>query len=570
MKSERFVDWSASESDFNRSAEALLQRMWDGVPGCRAYVLDGRGGDEGIDIGVERHGVVFHIYQLKFFPEGMSGGFVKRRDQVKRSFLTAAARSGLEEWTLITPRNPTASERRYTLGLRGDRAIAINVWGASHLDQEAAKHPDLLGAFTRRPLVDAVRDMQLEAAALVRPDDLPERLGKLSDLANSRSLYWGMHIGSQPGMTTMTLVPKRPDAAEKEPLGIRFEASFGPEHGALHQRFEQVLSFGGSGGVDLPADVVGSLVMEGPEWFAKETSNVRVLLVPEVLAEGLPAELRIVSAEGYVRAAVPGTISALTRGVRGFTLEASFQQLALTLRSEDGVGASLTLSWLLAGLPASMARAVLLVYGLIRAGETAEVWVHGGRAATLRNPQQEFGQAELPQDCFDFVDDLTVLSREFGVEFTVPEDFTLMDRIDVRFVRHLVEGKASYSPRYASFYATLNDANPEVESEALRTERQAVFLRFENASIEVLGRRLPVGTLGAYHGSVRARDVDGGIGASEAGGGQGRRVAFDPTDDVPILLWLPDRWADADAPIRLTPWSIDGVTEKLALEALAT
>lgn len=74
MEPARFVDWSASEADFNRSVEAILQRMWEGVGGCRAYILDGRGGDEGIDVGVERDGVVFHIYQLKFFPRECLAG----------------------------------------------------------------------------------------------------------------------------------------------------------------------------------------------------------------------------------------------------------------------------------------------------------------------------------------------------------------------------------------------------------------------------------------------------------------------------------------------------------------
>lgn len=256
------VNWSSSQDDFNRSVDALVQRLWANAPGCRAYVLDGRGGDEGIDIGVERDGSVFHIYQLKFFPQGMSNGFVKRRQQVKASFDAALAHDGLEAWTLITPRNPTSSERRFTLNLRGDRDIIIDVWGQSQLDQEVARYPDLLAAFTRRPVVDLMEQMHVEKAALARPDDLTDRLGKLTDLANSRSPYWGVNLAAQPGTTTVALFPKREDAPEREPLSVTFSANFGAEQEDLRERFEDVLAFGGSGGVELPAEVVQSLTME--------------------------------------------------------------------------------------------------------------------------------------------------------------------------------------------------------------------------------------------------------------------------------------------------------------------
>lgn len=557
------VDWSSNEDDFNRSVEVLLQRVWADVPGCRAYVLDGRGGDEGIDIGVERDGSVFHIYQLKFFPEGMSGGFVKRRQQVKDSFDTALAHHGPEAWTLITPRNPTSAERRFTLNLRGNRDITVNVWGQSHLDQEVSRFPDLLAALTRTPVVDLMQQMHAEGAAMSRPEDLPERLSKLAGLANSRSPYWGVRLSAEPGITTITLVPKRDDAAEMEPLAVAFEASFGPQQEDLRRRFEELLAFGGSGGVDLPTEVVQSVTMDGPDWFVQTTSNAGVTIYPAVFAEAAPAVLRVVSPEGWALAELPGQVAALTRGSRGFTLEATFQQLDLTLRHEDGVGAGLTLGWQLAGLPAGIARNLLLVYAHIRAGATAEIWVNNRRAAALREPLATSDEAAIPQDTFDFVDDLAVLSGEFGVEFTVPTDFTLLDRLDMRFVRHLVEGRASYSPRIGSLTATL-DHEGLVEF----TDPRGVYVSMDGAALPVLGRLVPVGTLCAYHHSVRARDAANHLlVASNQEEAQARRVTFEPTDDVPIRLWLAERWADPDAPVVITPWGIDGIQEKLPQEA---
>ncbi len=52
-------------------------------------VVNGRGGDGGVDVSVTYPDGRLVIYQLKYYPEGMSGGFVGRRDKVKKSFVRA-------------------------------------------------------------------------------------------------------------------------------------------------------------------------------------------------------------------------------------------------------------------------------------------------------------------------------------------------------------------------------------------------------------------------------------------------------------------------------------------------
>lgn len=174
--------------------------------------------------------------------------------------------------------------------------------------------------------------------------------------------------------------------------------------------------------VDLPAEVVQSVTMEGPDWFAQTTSNARVTIYPAVFAEAAPAVLRVVSPEGWARAELLGQVAALTWSSRGFTLEATFQQLDLTLRHEDGVGAGLTLGWQFAGLPAAIARNLLLVYAHIRAGATAEIWVNNRRAAARREPLATSDEVAIPQGTFDFDHD----SAPYSVYS--PDDFlTLVD-----------------------------------------------------------------------------------------------------------------------------------------------
>lgn len=68
-----------SREKFDRVVEALLLAEY-GVNGAHVQVIDGRGGDDGIDVGVwDADDNVVHIFQLKHYPEGFSGKFSSSR-----------------------------------------------------------------------------------------------------------------------------------------------------------------------------------------------------------------------------------------------------------------------------------------------------------------------------------------------------------------------------------------------------------------------------------------------------------------------------------------------------------
>lgn len=166
----RQVNWLANREDFDRVVEALLQRMWSTKADGVAYAIDGRGGDGGLDVFVSANGdpdEPEHVYQLKFFPEGMSGGFKKRRDQVKNSFSSVADKPTLKTWTLVVPGNPTTQELKSVLALKGSRYVGVDVMGQSKLDEAIAHYPDLLAWATRDPLVETLRTARMETDALV-------------------------------------------------------------------------------------------------------------------------------------------------------------------------------------------------------------------------------------------------------------------------------------------------------------------------------------------------------------------------------------------------------------------
>lgn len=77
------MDWATIGQElFDRIVEALVQRVYDDTT-WDVRPIDGRGGDDGIDIEcLHKTSGHRHVHQLKYFPEGFSGKHVKRRDQI--------------------------------------------------------------------------------------------------------------------------------------------------------------------------------------------------------------------------------------------------------------------------------------------------------------------------------------------------------------------------------------------------------------------------------------------------------------------------------------------------------
>ncbi|MFE9217478.1 hypothetical protein ACFYN3_14170 [Streptomyces lavendulae] len=106
------IDWDhLTQPRFDRIVEALVHRLY--AVDAEVEVMNGRGGDGGIDIKVTVDGRVW-IYQLKYFPDGFPGSYQGRRAGIKRSF-----RKALEH----DPDDCAADRRRG--GSRGVRPLLV-------------------------------------------------------------------------------------------------------------------------------------------------------------------------------------------------------------------------------------------------------------------------------------------------------------------------------------------------------------------------------------------------------------------------------------------------------------
>lgn len=561
MDAARQFDWSASREDFDRVVEALLERVWSTKTDGVAYAIDGRGGDGGLDVFVSVDGdpdKPVHVYQLKFFPEGMSNGFKSRREQVKRSFLSVADNHALKTWTLVIPGNPTVQELKSVLALKGSRDLRLDVIGQSKLDETIAQHPDLLAWATRNPLVETLRMARMETDALAGGSDLAGRVGALGALVNGRSAYWGTAFSHAGGVTTQSLYAKRPDAHEKEPLNISFTALFkGPDE-ELQRRFTSFVEYGTAEPLRLPASAVEDLVFEGPEWFAQAGELQALEIHPIPLETPIDASVRGVDEEEVVISILHGSLTLASAGSRGFTLRGTFGGLTLTVQKGDA-GAEVTMTYSLVGLTGTEARKLLNLIALINAGGRWQIVRDGDAVLTFdgRGEPQHDGQL-FPQTWIDLAEDVAVIERELDLAFRMPSDLSNQERIDLKIVRMLLEGRVTTSPMVGSFTGTmaadLSDEDLEVLTTPHAMVKKAPFV------MTLLGQKVRIGILGAYHPHMEVVAGDAHREAHLRGVGEGRKVVIEPQDGTPIRLWLDGSLAPGDR-IVPEPWNLPGIDE---------
>jgi hypothetical protein len=562
----RHVDWSESREAFDRAVEALLQRIWatktDGV----AYAIDGRGGDGGLDVFVSKDGnpdEPTHVYQLKFFPQGMSGGFKKRRDQVKRSFQSVADKSSLKFWTLVIPCNPTVEELKSVHSLRGGRDLRIDVMGQSKLDDAIAKYPDLLAAATRRPLLDVLKIASMESVGLSTGSDLAVRVKNLGGLVDGRSAFWGSSFRYENGTVTEFLYPKRPDAAEHEPLSIKFSTEFQDSDEALHQEFRSMLDYGSATPVRLPESVVKNISFSGPDWFARDAGRASIEIHPVELDTPVDVELLVIDDDDVALSTLQGSLTLVSSGSVGETLRAKFKGMTLTLkRDSEGVHTSMT--YLLNDLTGTEAWRLLKLITSIASGARWRLERSGEALITLEGVQDVPDVDNLvPAVWVDLASDLAVVERELDLSFKMPFDISNLERVNLKVARMLLDGRVTCSPRVEMFTGIISgDLN---EQELDRMTQPAPLMKAGTLVLSLLGRKIRLGQLRAYHPRMMLVDGEEIRAALLSGNAGGRKVAIKPQDSSSIRIWLDGR-LPADARIIPERWNIPEIEALPGLE----
>lgn len=564
------VIWDRLDEDtFNKSVEALLVTEYTGN-GLRAQAIDGRGGDGGIDIDVrvERTGQLTHIFQLKHFPEGFSGGFRPRRQQIKKSFEDAMEHQP-PVWVLVFPKNPTISERKFVSSMRGNRKVTIRIMGAAELDGLLSKHPNIETHLSRDEAVEVLRAVNRPEAALAKPGDLHAEMARIQKGLDGRSQYWLSAVTMGPdGTYVETLHAKREDASEREPLSITIEAEFGPADEDLRKQFVDKLKYGGSGTIVLPERVIKQFRKIGPEWFAETSTGGELHIgdAGESVTESIKAELY--DGKGVFLAQLSGTTKAILRGYGGGTIENTFLGgLDLRWRFSDTLeeGGSVALDFDPSGATPREVRQALRFLEKLQPDAEIRLTVagHPSIRVSLSNPidvDPDHGLMEL-------VEDLCIIEDKLDVTFRFPaEGADHTDRVWARAVVSMLAGKPVALPFRNSFTGTLSGTKDE-GFELLLDRGVAIVVSHPEWGLEMFGATLRLGEVRLYTHHAIVPDRLKIVAAFEAGTAAGMKLNLRPVDGQPFVMYAP-AYMSTDAVVLTYPWGLTGIPEHPKYDAL--
>jgi len=559
-------DWDRLERrEFEKLVEAALYLLHAGAD--TVWSPHDAGGDEGIDVLVER-GDVRHVYQLKFFPEGLTANR-SRKKQVERSFIKALKHDPTD-WTLVMPGKANAAARMFLEGLPTCLAVKkagleakaatvrVHMLDRPALDDLFASHPDLLNLIERDDdyVMRSAQTYGQETAVLAGGvTDVMARASALGELAGDLDAHWGVGFAYDGGRTTTWPVPKHPRAHEVSP--IRQGIAFGiPEHEVeLQAKARAMFDFGGRGSLTLPSDYVRLEEYTGPEAFrvSKDLHELAILAEqghPAVVDK--PVRLVMRDQDGKQLADDTGRITYGGMGTVGHTLEFALAGgVAMTFQVpyEEGKQADVTVrSTLEHASPAEIRDGAELITAIGTAHEV-EVHLDGLKCYVFGGQRTWFEETFLRQvrDLASAADDLAAVQQHVKQRFPMPAEISPVERVWLRAVRVALEGRVAPLPR-REVEIELADG---VEPSQIADEQGLMFQAADGMTLEIGGVELRLPSMAVAHPRTRiAADC------------QARTAVCTPAGDEVFVGWFPERLTDTSG--HVMPWSLPGIEEPKA------
>ncbi|MDE0777173.1 MAG: hypothetical protein OSB43_12945 [Nocardioides sp.] len=578
------IDWAKlpNHEEFDRIVEAFFVAANRDLD-TEAFGVNGRGGDGGIDIHIRRDGRLT-IVQLKFFPEGFAGEWGKgRRPQIQRSFKSALAHEP-DEWWLVVPTTLTPGERRYVDGLldkQSSRRRTPNVvaFDRTDLDLLAAAHPDVVTYFKRDELLHAAEVFRAEQALMFHHDDVVARVAAIADQAESLDLDWRTEIFTVDGVTGSRLVAKNAQAATRSPIKLNLKVQFGSAQDDLRLKFERAMLFGAPDRVDLPASVVSNFTVDGPAAFARSEENVELSFLPaESKFVGRPFVLAFYDPDGtHVSetpssaarekpterddgasaprrkrvATFPGRTTWASGGEAGASVRVEFYGGAVALEfllpRDRGKVATVNARFKFGGCdPADVVRAVDMLKRL-DSQHAVGLELDGDELGPLRpatTAESVFGAfLESAEFHRDVAADLVFVQAETSRHFNYPPTIEADDRMHLRCLRLLLEGRCIVMPGVAEVSQTLVGGDDNIGS--LRTLvpkfPSHIVGQIVEYGIEIFGHEIYLGCATVYSPRVEIVDQDGLLAAIEARRVAGRELTLRTVNGHGFWVYLTDR-----------------------------
>ncbi|MCB5991730.1 hypothetical protein [Janibacter melonis] len=481
------VHWDRlGQPKFDRLINALVDRRHDDA-GDDVQVIDGRGGDGGLDIRVVTAGSRELIYQLKYFPNGFDGRYRDSRRQITDSLERALQTCPeLDEWILVAPCTATRPGWAFIEALRAQHpAITITFVDRSRLDSQwVAAYPDVVRAIISR-------DETLEKAAIYNTEKsvlaggLPDLLKRHKDLDQvSRDAHpdWFWTVRTDGPHQVAELHPRHARAAERSPFSIHFDTKGPPDDPDL-KHFADAIRYGPLEPARLPARLLSEVVIDGPDIVKSGLPGeiIELRFVPDLPEDQeRPLTLEIDTDETSTTIH-HGLITRAAQGSAGATMRQAFTNGAVVL------------TWRLPNEQPGPAFVDMTV-NLKKARSAYELWsvtrlllswssfnqmrmLLNGKVFAVLGQLKGALEPELLDAAIvlnEFTDDLLFIGREFDRDFVVPEAVSQLDRIDARIFRRILEGRVVCLPFETTINVTLTPA--ALEDDQWGEERSVVAL----------------------------------------------------------------------------------------------
>lgn len=584
---------------WERLDQPLFDRLIEGMANRRhleddVRVFDGRGGDGGLDIHVVTRDGRELVYQLKHFPEGFdTKAYSQRRQQIRRSLSRALETCPhLDEWILVAPCTPTKSGWTFISALQAEHSnLKITFTGRAQLDSEwVAKHPDVVRAIL-------ARDEALEKAALYQAEktllggglpDLLERVGGLDRVSREAHPDWWWQVASHGELQVAQLRAHHPRAAEVSPISIDFNVANLTDEPSVKQ-FTKAMRFGAIEPVHLPGKFISDFVVNGPEIVRSANSAGKLTeLVLEPLLQPndpRPFVLELTSEDGATTTH-QGLMIQIAQGPDGVTMRQTFQGGAVTLTwrlpatspAQAEVEVNIRLGH--ANTANQMYRTTGLLQAWSRCARARMLTEDGGSIATLGPLTGALDPALLADVTVlhEFSEDMDFIEREIGKEFRIPEELSVMDRIDTRILRLILQGHLVCFPEFLTLPVTLTPA--ALEKGDLAEDRPLVLLAPYTDPTEKKSAASPTGAewhlvavseqgpsstvvlneqIGWYFPRMYLEDAEGVKRRLDRG--ETVKARWKPKDGLRPRVYLPRRLARNDQHLAPEPWGLHGVDE---------
>lgn len=563
------VEWDQiGQETFDRIVEAAVYAEY---PDADVRPIEGRGGDGGIDILVT-DGEQTIIFQLKYLPEGFAGPWRDRRRQISRSFDSALVHP-LTKWVLVVPCKLTRSDWAFIGTLTEQSGVPITVWHRAALDRLMAKHPDLADFLQRDDyLFEKARVFQQEKAVLMGGvEDLHERVAEMGRLVDSVDPHWTLDFERVGSATFSTIRAKHPAAAQLSPITLRVGVEFGEEDQATATAFQRAMDYGSSDRVVLPPRLVHEFVVDGPEFPRGDRGRPELTFIPAG-APGVVGKrftLALLDADGNTIGSHTATATHGGFGSVGYSLDLVFYgtlKLGLRLPSELTEPMTLDYSFTPEGDSVrDVARAARLSLDLV-ASRSLMLSADDGTVLTRGHGPDWRDRADpawikAMQLLNESATDLAVVQEETNTHFPMPDSLSVLDRIHLRMLRLILEGKCTWHPQLKSFEAVLvpREDLDEGTAKLLSGDPMALALTQSRGSVEVGGQTLPLPTVTYWHPAMRLENADEARSCLMRGQEASVRVVSD--DDTNFRVYVQGRVSDPNAPLAPAPWGLTEVHE---------